>query len=505
MSGERHLELLGLLALVLICAIFIIASGASAEEGDEGTDSLIEELNANQNINGSWDDEDDGIEITSLATFTNSVSAKVVEFDSVVYSGMNWTVENYPQDSPNPSSPGIIDCCDVSTQTQAFIVMTDFETDEERLYDFQEEVKDEMLADQEPDGSWNDDVGDTSMAIYALITTDDEDNEPIENGIEWIQEQENEEEHSWGSIEDDSKAILALDSAGIDVWEEMAALMLRQKPDGSFGGVEETSWAVIALSTHPNIETMDSMDRAMRWLKSQNYDNNRDLAIAALAEQYYQNAVASWEQDDNEGDGTLEKKGGGSGFIPPPWLFALSFFIICSLALSYWLFARLDRNEILGGIRKDIYAYIAEHPGEHLANITKKFDLSSSSARYHLSVLEGMDRIVSHKNGKYKRFYVNKNGYSKYTNGNGYKHIMSALKNNTARKIVKFLISHPEANQKRVSNALKIHPSTVNWHAKRLRDAEIISKQKKGKEIVYSLNSDVQLKKVIGLIEGSCA
>jgi predicted transcriptional regulator len=145
------------------------------------------------------------------------------------------------------------------------------------------------------------------------------------------------------------------------------------------------------------------------------------------------------------------------------------------------------------------------HPGEHLANITKTFDLSSSSARYHLSVLEGMDQIVSHKNGKYKRFYINKNGYSKYTNGNGYKHIMSALKNVTARKIVKFILSHPNTNQKSVSNALKIHPSTVNWHAERLREAEVLSKSKKGKEIVYSLNEDVQVRKVIGILEGSTA
>jgi predicted transcriptional regulator len=116
-----------------------------------------------------------------------------------------------------------------------------------------------------------------------------------------------------------------------------------------------------------------------------------------------------------------------------------------------------------------------------------------------------MDKVVSHKNGKYKRYYVNQNGYSKYTNGNGYKHIMSALKNNTARKIVKFLISNPESNQKHVSESLKLHPSTVNWHAKRLRDAEIISKRKNGKEIVYSLNEDVQLRKVIGIIEGSVA
>jgi predicted transcriptional regulator len=180
-------------------------------------------------------------------------------------------------------------------------------------------------------------------------------------------------------------------------------------------------------------------------------------------------------------------------------------FIITGIALSYYLFARIEKEAVLSGIRKDLYSYIEKHPGEHLAHLTKKFNISSSSTRYHLSVLEGMDQIVSHKMGKYKRFYINKNGYSKYTNGNGYKHIMSALKNVTARRIVKFIISNPEANQKSVSNALKLHPSTVNWHAERLREAEVLSKRKNGKEIVYFLNEDVQVRKVIGILEGSVA
>ncbi|UCF08012.1 MAG: winged helix-turn-helix transcriptional regulator [Thermoplasmata archaeon] len=372
--------------------------------------------------------------------------------------------------------------------------------------EFQEGVKIDLEDSQEPDGSWNNDVGDTAVASWGLRNVDNENTTAADRGVAWLQEQDNEEGRSWSSVEDDSKAIMALDSAEVDVWEEIAALMLKQRPDGSFGGTEETSWAVMALSTHPDDRTMASMEKAMTWLRNQNYDNNEDLARAALAEQLYERALIR----DGDGDGYWDaddaapvKGGGGSGYIPPPWLYFLSLFIICSLVLSYWLFARLEKDQALSGVRKDLYKYITEHPGEHLAGITKECAISSSSARYHLSVLEEMDFIVTHKNGKYKRFYINKNGYSRYTNGNGYKHIMSALKNNTARRIVKFLISHPRANQKKVSSGLNLHPSTVNWHAQRLTDAEIISKEKKGKEILYTLNHDVQLRKVIGILEGS--
>jgi predicted transcriptional regulator len=496
MSGERWLKLVGITTLIMICTIFLLSSAAVAE----GEDPLLDELNDKQSPNGSWFND---TQITAKAMLANDIAIDTANrisrdamagtkldnnapYNEMFYygnleSGVQWVDLTIEDGSELETVSFLIQIKNTGDGPDDFITM-------------QDDWKLELRVSQEPAGSWNNDVGSTAMGVYAYRWDYEEYQDVVDNGADWLREQED-EDNSWGGIEDTSKAILALDSAGEDVWDELAALMLKQKPDGSFGGIEETSWAVMALSTNPNEESMIAMERAVTWLRAQDYENDDDLASAALAEQYYENAKIVEE----------EKGPGGQGFIPPPWMYLFSIFIIGALTLSYWLFARLDRNETLDGVRKDLYTYITDNPGEHLANITKAFELSSSSARYHLSVLEGMDKIVSHKNGKYKRYYVNQNGYSKYTNGCGYKHIMSALKNATARKIVKFLISNPESNQKRVSNALELHPSTVNWHAERLRDAEIISKRKKGKEIVYSLNSEVQLNKVIGIIEGSPA
>ncbi|UCG68699.1 MAG: winged helix-turn-helix transcriptional regulator [Thermoplasmata archaeon] len=492
MSGEWRLKLLGMAVLLLICVIFIIASGASAEEYEIQIDyrtKLLDEINGFQSEDGSWDND---INVSGELIVANyealkrypSDSVEYITYGGAAYRGTNWTLNNYHENLSVETHSMILWSTHVGTK---YWDAPNMETD-----DFENDVYFYITDTQRPDGSWNLDVGDTSIATYALHKRGVENDEAVEEGLIWLQEHEDKDEFTWGSVEDDSKSILALDSGGIDVWKEISALALKQRPDGSFGGIEDTAWATMALTTHPIEEIADN---AMTWLRSQKYNNINDLAIAALAEQFYENA-----KFEREGEGKV-----GSGFIPPPLMYTLSLLIIGSLVLSYWLFARLDRNGILDGVRKDIYIYIAENPGEHLAKITKKLDLSSGSARYHLSVLEGMDKIVSHKNGKSKRYYINKNRYSKYTNGNGYKHIMSALKNNTARKIVKFLISNPESNQKGVSNALKIYPSTVNWHVKRLKDAEIINKHRKGKEIVYSLNKDVQLKKVIEIIEGSIA
>jgi predicted transcriptional regulator len=497
MSGEQRVGIAALCALITIFVVLLLASAVSAEEKKEDNSrDILDEANTYQDSNGSWGED---IEVTYKLTVANA--GNTVDIDGIVvpdtYSlrvtnALDWTIDSY-------------DVKTVSVETQGLIARDDwgalYEIGGAKFYNFQDKVEGDLISFQDTRGSWNNDVDDTAMAVYGLTATADTNKISIDSGVQWIRKQEEDDEFSWGTISSDSKAILALQSAGIDVREEIAALIAKQNPDGSFGGIEETSWAVIALSTSLNEEIMERMERAMQWLRSQEYDNNEDLANAALAEEYYENALDSWDPPDNTIIKGREKEAGG--ILSP--IYVISICIITAAALGYLLFARLEKDDALSGVRKDLYSYIEKHPGEHLANITKTFDLSSSSARYHLSVLEGMDQIVSHKNGKYKRFYINKNGYSKYTNGNGYKHIMSALKNVTARKIVKFILSHPNTNQKSVSNALKIHPSTVNWHAERLREAEVLSKSKKGKEIVYSLNEDVQVRKVIGILEGSIA
>lgn len=186
-----------------------------------------------------------------------------------------------------------------------------------------------------------------------------------------------------------------------------------------------------------------------------------------------------------------------------PWEEGLIAFVLISSTVLIIIFARLREEDVLEGVRKDIYQYISDNPGEHLAGITRHFGMSSSSARHHLDVLEWSDRIVSHRSGKQKHFYPNRNGYRQYTSGFEYKEIMAALKNDTCRGMVKFLINNDRANQKMIASALQIHPSTVNWHAKRLRAAQILFKSRDGKDIHYSLNQELDLMKVISLIEGA--
>ncbi|MDO9537697.1 MAG: winged helix-turn-helix transcriptional regulator [Thermoplasmata archaeon] len=185
-----------------------------------------------------------------------------------------------------------------------------------------------------------------------------------------------------------------------------------------------------------------------------------------------------------------------------PWQFALGAFALFSSAAMAVLFARLNSDDVLEGIRKDIYEHIEQNPGEHLAGITKRFGISSSSIRHHLDVLEWSELIVSHKAEKMRHYYPNRNGYRMYTDGLGYKEIMSIMRNQTAREMVKVLMTNERANQKEIAGILSLHPSTVNWHANRLISVNIISKTREGKDIHYHINNKLDLARVISLIEG---
>jgi predicted transcriptional regulator len=202
----------------------------------------------------------------------------------------------------------------------------------------------------------------------------------------------------------------------------------------------------------------------------------------------------------NESAGIDEDRGFfGDGL---PWEFGLAAFVLGSSATLATLYARLSTEDVLEGIRKEIYEHIEHNPGDHLAGITKRFGISSSSVRHHLDVLEWSEMIVSHKAEKLRHYYPNRNGYRIYTNGLGYKEIMAVLHNKTTREMVKFLMVNERANQIGIAQALNLHASTVNWHAKRLIAAQVITRTKEGKDIHYNLNTELDVARVIALIEG---
>jgi predicted transcriptional regulator len=127
--------------------------------------------------------------------------------------------------------------------------------------------------------------------------------------------------------------------------------------------------------------------------------------------------------------------------------------------------------------RAQILAFIAEHPGAHLRKIKRELNLAMGVIQYHIYRLEKAGKIVSHRRGLYKRFYPI------LMFGDGQQEMLDVLFQETERDILLFLIQNPNATQKELSEYVKIAPSSINWHMRRL--SKIIQSKREGVNVRY--------------------
>jgi predicted transcriptional regulator len=302
----------------------------------------------------------------------------------------------------------------------------------------------------------------------------------LAKGAAWLQAVE--QDNSFGTVLESSLAILALADCGFDVGAEREQLLRVQQPDGSFGDIESTVWAVAALADSETENATASIEKATAWLARQKPANEKELALLSLALGY-------------------AKKPPPPSRVAPALPALLQIALACAAAATLaLLFARLS-GKILAGKRRDIYEYIRHRPGAHLSAIQRRFELSPGETTYHLRVLEKSEYIVADKWGRYKRFYVNGNGYREMLKGACYKRVISALKNETARRIVHVLLATKSATQKELAERLGVHPSTINWHAKNLSGAGILDARVRGRYVHYRIKEEALVRRALQLVD----
>jgi len=211
------------------------------------------------------------------------------------------------------------------------------------------------------------------------------------------------------------------------------------------------------------------------------------------------------KDNDDEGDALAP----GQAFGSVPGIFVPFVFSILLSMISVYLiilYARIGRKNAFDGIRKDIYEYIGENPGEHFSAIMRHFEISPSSATHHLQVLEYLGFVSAYRYEKYKRFYLKNHPPGPGVAGSrgmppAEKRLISLLRNRTCRRFVEYVRDHPHANQKEISTVLGIHPSTVNWHARRLVRSEVLSQLRQGKDVFYRVRDGNMVGKVLSRME----
>ena len=459
---------------------------------------LWDELAARQQNNGSWEGD---LETTVIASNALAQSVDLmdeneeeIEWDTdgdsledvkeknseSVEAAQEWTVINYEDDAP------------ISTQVYLSyhigFINRQNEIDKGNITNLTQQINNVILKGQLEDGSWSNNIQQTSFSLYVLKKDQDVSDNAINAGENWLISQQ--KNGSWGSVLNDTFALLALHNTSYDMTNVINYVVSNQMSNGSIGDLETTAWAVIALSLYDTPNSREAANSARQWLLEQKNVSDRDLALISLAESEYITREVNRIQSTH---------GIQHGKSPPLIIVFFTGILGGIIIILSILYIRLGEHDALDGIRKDIYEFVKVHPGVNQNALMRRLNISSSSIRHHLRILEQYDYILPHNDGKYIRYYINKNGYSLYTNGNGYKEIISVLRKSTASNIVKFILENPNTTQSHLAEALNLHPSTIHWHTKLLLSTKIISVKRSGKSVQYEINEPMDINKLLAL------
>ncbi|WP_406655802.1 winged helix-turn-helix transcriptional regulator [Methanolobus sp. ZRKC2] len=127
--------------------------------------------------------------------------------------------------------------------------------------------------------------------------------------------------------------------------------------------------------------------------------------------------------------------------------------------------------------RKRIFEAIRASPGIHLRELERCLSMAVGSLQYHLHYLEKRNLILQIKDEQFVRYFIK----DKELDANDRK-VLSFLRKKACRHILMSLIEEPGMNNKDLSSAISLSPSTVSWHLNKLVASGIVQKTVNGRE-----------------------
>ncbi|HVM46162.1 MAG TPA: ArsR family transcriptional regulator [Candidatus Thermoplasmatota archaeon] len=131
--------------------------------------------------------------------------------------------------------------------------------------------------------------------------------------------------------------------------------------------------------------------------------------------------------------------------------------------------------------RRHIYEHILATPGTHLRGVHRAVRLPFGQVLYHLNYLEKLDLVVVKKDGKFSRYFV------KNLIGRQEKNVISVLRHEVPRTISVLLLFHDEMTHKQILEHVGVSPSTLSFHLAKMVDAEVVTREQRGRESIYRL------------------
>jgi predicted transcriptional regulator len=126
--------------------------------------------------------------------------------------------------------------------------------------------------------------------------------------------------------------------------------------------------------------------------------------------------------------------------------------------------------------RRKIYEQIKKSPGIHFRELERRLQMVVGNLQYHLQYLEKKNIISTSNDGDYVRYFVKDRSLSETE-----RKIISLLRRSGCRHILPQLLNNPDLNNKELSQAVGLSPSTISWNLNKLVEAGIIEREKTGR------------------------
>jgi len=129
----------------------------------------------------------------------------------------------------------------------------------------------------------------------------------------------------------------------------------------------------------------------------------------------------------------------------------------------------MEKSEILYlEIRRKLFNYIKDNPGLHLHELARNINMNYHNLRYHIRHLEKHDMVVLKTNNYYTHVYPKEN-LSKRE-----KEILNIIRQETPRNMLLIFINYLISSQNDLSEMLDKHPTTIEYHLKKLKKVGLI-------------------------------
>mgnify|MGYP001262977752 CR=1 FL=1 len=147
------------------------------------------------------------------------------------------------------------------------------------------------------------------------------------------------------------------------------------------------------------------------------------------------------------------------------------------------IFSDSEKKVLELNSRRKIYEVVRKFAGAHFREIERKSKLSTGSTRYHLNFLVKKDLINEKGEGNTIRYFPK--GFSSEN-----KILLSLLRQKSIRGILLFILTHDNCIHEQIVQSVKLSPSTVSWHIKKLTQANIIESSRVGRKTNFKLIVD---------------